>query len=381
MTATVIEEAVVAGEDAAQPSALSAPPADLRAFTHRLANSGRLVRIDGAVRWQCQLGAISRADRRPLLFENIEDYPSWRVFTNGLADSGLIGLALGFDPALPRKALIAECRARLFRPIAPVLAAAAPFLENVLEGSSLDLLRLPVPQWSERDAGRYLGTWHINVTRDPETGERNAGVYRMQVLTATRATVSASAGSGFATHFAKAERSGQALPMAIAIGVPEAVMIAAASACPLAMDEYGLAGTLQQAPVSLLTLAALGLEVPAASEIVIEGRILPGIRVQDGPFFDYCGLPNVDRRAYLFEATRLHFRSAPIFRGAAVGTPGGEDHQLFAFLAQLDLVDFHGPRSKQRLQNVLWRRRQFRAVQWLGRVGGLLPSALRKRRA
>lgn len=377
MTPTVLEQSYARGREPAP--ALSGLPADLRAFIRKLDEAGRLRRIDRPVHWKCELGAIARAHREPLLFENIRDYPGQRILTNGLSHPSLIALALGFDPALSRGALLTACRARLSRPLEPVIAASAPFLENLFEGRDLDLFQLAVPQWSPSDAGRYLGTWHINVTRDPETGARNVGVYRMQLLSANRATVSASAGSGFAAHFAKAEKRGRPLPMAVAIGVPEAVMIAAGAACPPAMDEYALAGALQQAPVALHPCTALDLEVPASSEFVIEGHVLPGIRVQDGPYFDYCGVDNVDRRAYLFEAHRILFRSEPIFRGAAIGVPGAEDHQLFAFLARLDLLDFHGPRMKQRLQNVFWKRRRFRAVQWLGRIGGLLPTALKKR--
>lgn len=380
MTSSVLEPASAPLAETPPPFAVSGAPADLRVFIARLAAAGRLSRISRPVHWKCELGAVARARRRPVVFENIQDYPGHRVFTNGLSDLSLIALALGFDPAVSADSLTAACRTRLSRPIDPVVAAdAPPFLENKLEGDALDLRCLPIPQWSPMDGGRYLGTWHINVTHDPETGERNAGVYRMQLLSANRAAVSASAGSGFAAHFAKAGRQDQPLPMAVAIGVPEAVMIAAAAASPPGMDEYVLAGALQQDPVALHRISALALDVPALSEIVIEGHVLPGIRVEEGPFFDYCGVPNVDRHAYVFEACRIFFRSQPIFRGAAVGLPGAEDHQLFAFLARLGLVDFHGPQAKQRLQNFLWRRRRFRAIQWLGRLGGLMPSGLKKR--
>lgn len=368
-----------APETAARSASAGSGPADLRGFIDQVADAGRLTRIHEPVHCKYEIGNVARARRSPVLFENIQDYPGYRVFTNGLADSTLIALALGMDPALPRPAFLDEARRRIADPIEPVIVPDAPLLENGMEGDALDLFHLPVPQWSGRDAGRYLGTWHANITRDPETGEHNVGVYRMQLLGARRASVSVSAGSGLARHFAKAERQQQPLPMAVAIGAPEALVIAAAAACPPGMDEFALAGALQQAPVSLLVRPALGLEIPAASEIVIEGHILPNIRVQDGPFFDYCGVPNINRQAYLFEAHRVLFRNHPIFRGAAVGNPGSEDHQLFAFLAQLGLVDFHGPRTRQRLQNFLWRNRRFHAVQWLGRIGGFLPSGLKKR--
>jgi 4-hydroxy-3-polyprenylbenzoate decarboxylase len=253
-------------------------------------------------------------------------------------------------------------------------------LENIVHATDIDLLKLAVPHWSNQDAGRYLGTWHINVTKDPETGSRNVGVYRMQLLGPKQATVSASPRSHLARHFAKAEKLGQPLPMAVAIGVSESVLMAAAAAYPDAMDEYELAGALQQKAVPLIRCQAVDLEVPADSEIVIEGLIQPGVRVQDGPYFDYTGTPNTNPSAFRFEATRLAFRSNPIFRGTSIGVAGAEDHQLFAFLAELQLVDFHGSRLKQMVQNVLLKRRLFRAFQLSGKMGALLGGHGRRQR-
>jgi 4-hydroxy-3-polyprenylbenzoate decarboxylase len=345
---------------------------DLRSFIQQLAHSGRLISVEETVDWRFEIGKRTRASHRPLLFERVKDYPGQRVFTNGLCNWSSIGMALGLDPETPSQVLIAETRTRLGKPIPPRMVSVPSFLNNELTGSDLDLTRFAVPQWSELDAGRYIGTWHVNISQDPETHSRNIGVYRMQILSPTQATISASPKSGLMLHFAKAESLGRALPTIVAIGVPEAVVIAGGAACPAGMDEFDLAGALGQEPVELALSEPTGLEFPARSEIVIEGFIRPGIRVQDGPYFDYCGVPNTNPQAVLFEASRIMFRSNPIFRGSAIGTPGAEDHQLFAFLAQLELVDFHGSRAKQKIQNVLWKHGQFRALQWVGRFGGLL---------
>ena len=348
----------------------------LRDFIQLLADAGKLVRVKETVDWKYEIGSRTRASRRPLLFENIKDYPGQRVFTNGLRDMASIGLALGFEFGTPFKTLLGESRKRLSSPIPPKIVPAPLLLENVITGNDLDLMQFAVPQWSEHDAGRYIGTWHINISKDPETGLRNAGVYRMQILGPRQATISASAGSGLMLHLAKAEERGQALPVVVAIGVPEAVVIAGGAACPAGVDEFALAGALQQQAVELVRSQTFDIEFPASSEILIEGYLQPGIRVQDGPYFDYCGITNTNPQAALFEATRVMFRSGPIFRGSAIGTPGAEDHQLFAFLAQLNLVDFHGSRVKQRLQNVLWKRQQFRALQYLGKIGGRIRKLL-----
>jgi 4-hydroxy-3-polyprenylbenzoate decarboxylase len=219
-----------------------------------------------------------------------------------------------------------------------------------------------VPQWNENDCDRYLGTWHINVTKDPETGVRNVGVYRMQLLGPNRATVSTVPESHLAQHVAKAEKAGCPLPMAVAIGVSEAVIMAAAAAYPYGMDEYDLAGGLQRNAVELIDCPSIKLEVPANSEIVIEGFIHPGVRVQDGPYFDYTGTTNTNPGAFLFEATRLMFRNNPIFRGTSIGVPGAEDHQLFAILAELRLLDFHRSGIKKHIQDGMLKQRLLRWI-------------------
>jgi 4-hydroxy-3-polyprenylbenzoate decarboxylase len=194
----------------------------------------------------------------------------------------------------------------------------------------------------------------------------------MQLLGPRQATVSASPRSHLSQHFAKAEKEGRPLPMAVAIGASEAVVMAAAAAYPDGMDEFDLAGGLQQEAVQLIPCQTVNLEVPAHSEIVIEGLIQPGGRVQDGPYFDYTGKPNTNPDAFLFEATQLMFRNNPIFRGTSIGVPGAEDHQLFAFLAELNLVDFHGSRVKHLVQGLLLKQKLFRAFQFVGKMGALV---------
>lgn len=342
---------------------------ELRSFIDLLSKQGRLRRIEREVDWQFEIGRITRENQQPLLFEKVKGYPGARVFTNGISGVELIGLALGLESGPKRTQIIEEIKKRAKQPIAPRIVETGPVLENVVPTRAIDLLQFPVPQWSPEDAGRYLGTWHINVSKDPETAARNVGVYRMQVLGPKQATVSTSPASHLAVHVGKAEKLGRALPMAICIGVSEAVVMAAAAACPYGVDEYEFAGALQAGGVQLIRCPTVDLEVPADSEIVIEGFIQPGARVQDGPYFDYAGKTNTNPSAFLFEATRVMFRGDPIFRGAAVGVAGAEDHQLFAMLAQLKLVDFHGRRSRQVVQNQFLKKRLFRAFQAAGKVG------------
>lgn len=350
---------------------------DLRSFINLLTNNGCLKRIGRLVDWKYEIGEITRSTACPLLFENIKDYPGLRVFTNGLSSLSSIALAMGIQAGNVRKAIVGEARKRSQFPQKPILVDAGPVQENVVEGSDIDLFRFPVPQWSRYDAGRYIGTWHANVTRDPETGSRNLGVYRMQLLTRNQTTVSTSPNSHLSRQFAKAERQGRPLEMAVVIGAAETVVMAAAAAYPLGSDEYDLAGGLAGESLHLTRCRTINMEVPTSSEIVIEGFLKPGVRAEDGPYFDYAGKPTINPRAFVFEATRLTHRNHPILRGAAVGHHAAEDQQLFSLLSELDLFDFHNSRMRHHLESGLIRGRFFRLFQLAGRVS--VPSFLRRR--
>jgi len=214
---TLSQNELGCGAAVASPPGRAAGRGDLRHFIQVLEDARRLSRVRQEIDWRFDLGRMTRESRTALLFENIKGYPDQRVFTNGLLDTCSIALALGLDPATTWKTLIKEAKKRVDAPLKPMPVKTGPVLENVVPASDINLLKLPVPQWSNFDGGRYIGTWHINVSKDPETGSRNVGVYRMQLLGPKQATVSASPRSHLSQQVAKAEKGGQPLPMAVAI--------------------------------------------------------------------------------------------------------------------------------------------------------------------
>jgi UbiD family decarboxylase len=347
----------------------------LRSFIETLRRTGNLRLITQQVDWKYELGAITRSSNKPLLFENIKGYPGHKVFANGLIRWETITLALGFKAGTTRREAIRELRCRIRSPISPLRALDAVIFEHVLGQNQVNLLQLPVPHWNETDAGRYIGTWHVNITRDPDDGAYNLGVYRMQVLGPRLATISTSAKSHLGIHFLKAESKGQPLETAVVIGVSEPLFMAAAAGYPCGSNEYELAGALQQKSVELAPCRSIDLEAPADAEVLIEGHILPGVRAVDGPYFDYAGKATTNTKAFVFEATRMSYRRRPIFRGAVVGHPGAEDLQLFSILSEVGLFDFHGSRARRALQILLLRESLFRGFQWAGRVG---PGMIKK---
>jgi UbiD family decarboxylase len=341
----------------------------IRDFIEALGRQNLLYVVERRVDWKYELGRIAREINAPILFVNIKDYPNKKVFVNGLASYVSIATALGISERPIRHSALYNYILNAFsHPIEPIMVENAAVLENRIT-QAIDLTVLPVPWWSEIDSGRYIGTWHLNITRDPETGLRNIGVYRMQLLGHNEATVSVSPRSHLAMHLKKAESIGRDLPMAVAIGVDERIIMSAAAAPAYGIDEFALAGGLMGKPTEVFGCKTQPLEAPVDSEIVLEGYIKSGARVQDGPFLDYAGIPSINPSAYLFVATALYFRNDHIFRGTAVGRPGAEDHQLYSILASAGAADFHGSRIRRRIQNFLLRKRAFKLFQLTGRIG------------
>jgi 4-hydroxy-3-polyprenylbenzoate decarboxylase len=358
---------------------------DIRTFIARLEKAGELERVTAEVDWKYDLGAMarraqkSRSHNPALLFERIKDYEGYRVFVNGLGSYARIAIALGLEPATSLKDIVGIVNKRITCPLEPLLVESGPVKEHILKGKEVDLEKLPVPWYGKEDAGRYIGTWHINITRDPETGIRNLGIYRMQLLDSGKTAISVSPKGDLAVHIAKAQKRGKPLEMAVAIGVDELLIIAAAASPPYGTDEYCIAGGLSQEPVSLCRCVTVDLEVPVSAEIVLEGTIDPQSSINEGPFLDYTGVPRGDPHAFIFEVSCLMYRENPIFRGAAIGEPGAEDHLLFSLLASVDCLDFHGSRIRQRIQNALVKNSFFRLFQYTGRFRNVLTQFLQRR--
>jgi len=348
----------------------------IRGTIDRLENAGLLRRITEEVDWRHQVGDLTRQEvkkgknARALLFETIKNYPGNRILTNGCVSYQSIAASLGMEYSGNKNRLIDRIRERIGRKIRPERSLEAPICFKSHIGKEIDLTCLPVPWWSREDGGRYIGTWHLNITAHPDTGKRNVGVYRMCIIDPNHSTISVSSNSHLQKHYAIAEKRGQPLPMSVAIGVADPLVIAAASAFPQDHDEFTMAAGLLSEPVRLTKGLTIPVECPADAEIILEGNILPGARTADGPFFDYCGVPNTNPNALVFEVSAIRTRENPVFRGAAIGIPGAEDLVLYSLLANLDLYDFHGARLRHAVQGFLFHKGWHRLVQMAGKLKG-----------
>lgn len=346
---------------------------DLRQFIVSLEEKGYLKRVKNVTDWKYEIGSIARKEKNnAILFENIKDYNEFRLFTGGLSGIPQIAIALGLEPQIKIIDLIKIIKCRAVSPILPKLLDTNPFEYKTFEGNFVNLYDLPVPWWNELDRGRYIGTWHINVTKSYSNYSRNVGVYRMEIVGKNQTTVSVSSGSDLAAHMKIAETLEKDLELAVAVGVSETIVMAAAAALPRGNDEFTVAGGFEKKAIELIKCKTVDLEVPLTAEIVMEGVLKKNVRIKDGPYFDYTGTQSINPNAYLFEIRLLKYRNRPIFRGMSVGVSGAEDHILFRILSNIGLVNFHGSRVRQRIQNVLLKKGYYRLFQKTGKIGKIL---------
>ena len=226
---------------------------DLRSFIKRLEEEGELARIKVEVDLKYELGAIARKtyvipSSPALLFEKVKDYKT-PVFTSGLATFRRIAIALGLDPDTDEKTLIQTYVERIGKPLKPVIVKDGPCKENKIFGKDVNVLKFPVPWWGEKDGGRYIGTWHQVVTRDPDTGWTNVGTYRMMVHEANICGIMLSPFQHAGMMYAKYKQMNKPMPIAITIGNDPVLSLVSSAPFPANINEWEMAGALRGKPL------------------------------------------------------------------------------------------------------------------------------------
>jgi 4-hydroxy-3-polyprenylbenzoate decarboxylase/2,5-furandicarboxylate decarboxylase 1 len=226
----------------------------------------------------------------------------------------------------------------LRNPIDPVEVDSGPCQEVVWTGDEVDLDRLPLPVYSELDGGAYV-TVGLTVSHDPTDGSRNASVYRWMQVDRNHLSVMSHAFQGLGTQMARAEELGQPLDVAIANGVHPVLLYASQAKVPHGVDELGIAGGILGRPVELVKCKTVDVTVPADAEIVIEGRVLPGKRVTEGPFGEFTGFYGPAEENPLFEVTAITTRKDPVFVAGLTGVPTTDNHVLKVFAYESNLLE------------------------------------------
>ncbi|HXK28383.1 MAG TPA: UbiD family decarboxylase, partial [Candidatus Binatia bacterium] len=290
---------------------------DLRDWLKDAKRLEQLESISGA-HWDLEIGALTeiileRISTPPaVLFDKVPGFdPQRRVLANMLESLERTALTLNLPTDLGTIPLIDALRARLrsLQPIKPKIVATGPVMENIERDDQVDLMQFPVPRWHEGDGGRYLGTGHLVVTRDPETGLENVGCYRVMLQDKDKVGLYISPGKHGKIHYEKAMRAGKPLPVAMVFGQHPLLFIAASQAVPFGVNEYDWTGGLLGRPIEVLELPLTKLHVPATAEIAIEGEIMPGETLPEGPFGEWPGYYASARRAEPFVRVKaLYYR-------------------------------------------------------------------------
>ena len=323
---------------------------DLRAFVELLEERGQLKRITAPVDPDLELAAI--ADRvlasggPGLLFENVIG-SSMPVAVNLLGTVERVVWSMGLDHPQQledlgeRLALLQQPRppkglgetkkfARVFwdlvkaRPDRDLLP---PCHQQVFEGADVNLDNIPLIRPWPGDAGGVI-TLGLVITKDPETGVPNVGVYRLQKQSVNTMTVHWLSVRGGARHLRKAAALGQKLEIAIAIGVHPLLVMAAATPIPVQLSEWLFAGIYAGEGVRLSPCKTIDLQVPSHSEVVLEGTITPGEVMPDGPFGDHMGFYGGVEDSPLVRFHCMTQRRDPIFLTTFSGRPPKEEAML-----------------------------------------------------
>jgi len=226
--------------------------------------------------------------------------------------------------------------------------------QEVVHTGDADLFALPALHCWPQDGGRYL-TLGAVFTKNPETKDRNIGMYRVQLLEPRLAAMHWHVHHDGARHFRLYQRAGQRMPLAIALGGPAVMPYAATCPLPPGMDECVFASFLQGQPLELVPCVTQpDIEVPATAEIVVEGYIDPAEEfVLEGPFGDHTGFYSLADYYPRFHVTAITHRREPLFPATIVGRPPMEDYwfgkateRIFLPLVQMiapDVLDYDLP--------------------------------------
>ncbi|MDK2876110.1 MAG: 4-hydroxy-3-polyprenylbenzoate decarboxylase [Archaeoglobaceae archaeon] len=344
------------------------PYRDLREFIDRLEGSNELARIGFEVSPELEITEITdrvvKSGGKALLFEKPKGY-SIPVLTNAFGTEKRMLMALemkSFEEVKdrifslirnPPSSLLDAVRSidkiKELMAVAPKKTGNAPCMEK--RADSLD--KFPILKCWPKDAGKFI-TLPIVITKDPQTEELNAGVYRMQVFDGRTTGMHWQIHKHGAEHLRKCKELGKdRLEVAVAIGVDPAVLYSATAPLPEGISEFAFAGFLRGKRVELTECETVDLEVPATAEIVLEGYVkVDELRIE-GPFGDHTGYYTPPEPYPVFHITNITHREDPIYHATVVGKPPMEDawlgkatERIFLPIIQLlnpEIVDLNLP--------------------------------------
>ena len=234
---------------------------DLRSALDCLDRKGELARVEGEVDWNLELGTLTREVYRrkgpALIFRNIKAYSGEgarcrELVTGVYASMRRVALMLGFDDAQSNRAMIEHVLERNRTLIKPMLVKDGPVKQHVLTGRDINLYDFPVPKWHREDGGRYINTFQATITKDPDTGVHNLGIYRGMIGQKDTLPVLLWRAQNWGVHFQKWAERGQKMPVAHVYGWEPTLGFCASAPIPTGVSEYEVMGAIRGEPVELV---------------------------------------------------------------------------------------------------------------------------------
>jgi 2,5-furandicarboxylate decarboxylase 1 len=257
----------------------------MRALLAALEKDGELHRVKRSIdpRFEIASVLLLRADGPAQLFERVGNI-AMPLVANLLNSRCRIARGLG----IARNNIHEHCVAALRKRIAPTISAAGP-AQEVIRRSDIDLTALlPVPTWFEREAGPYI-TAGVIVAKDPVSGHRNVSIARLRLEGGARLMAGIALNHHLYRLAEKAKALARPLEIAVVIGNHAAILLASQMYVDLGEDEFAIAGGLLREPVRLVKCKTVDVEVPAETEIVLEGVLRPDQLIEEGPVSEFPG--------------------------------------------------------------------------------------------
>ena len=290
----------------------------MRDYVERLLGRGEMHIVEREVDPRFELAAVIKAsqarDDLPILFRRVRG-STMPVVSNLYGSRRRIREMVGAGTEGFSRRWLDLC--------AGMQPGAASFLKSVPMPTDLKVSKmsaLPQITYWERDAGPYF-TAAIYLAKDPETGVANLSFHRSMYVSDEELRIRLGTTHDLTRYQAKAEADGKALPAALLIGTAPDIFLAAAASLPIETDELSAAAQIRGRPVEMRPCKTIDLMVPADTEIVVEGEILPHVRRPEGPFGEFMGyyVPVGDQ--HVFRVTHVSYRDGALFHGLLCGSP------------------------------------------------------------
>jgi len=298
---------------------------------------GVVRRISAEVDWNLELSHIAKLNEEKsgpaLLFENVKGHDT-PIITSVCTTAERLAIIMG----MPKESSLVQIMEHWVnvtkKGIEPKMVDKkdAPVKQNIFTGKDIDLYKFPTPHWYPLDGGRFFGTAHFIVSKDPDTGWVNLGTYRSQLLGKDKLGTQFIKGKHADQMLKKYQKMGKPMPVASVVGCDPILFITGAARISAFTSEYEVAGAIRGEPIEVVQGETVDLPVPAHAEIVVEGLVDAEKFMEEGPFGEYTGYYSgvgTDPRNFIDVKCITH-RDNPIMWGTTVGRAVTDTHMTMA---------------------------------------------------